>query len=141
MVDVSGDGANNQGTMVTLARDELLAKGVTINGLPIMLKRPSAATMDIDRLDVYYEDCVIGGPAAFVIPIKERAQFKDATAPSWCWKWRDFRPRRCRRQRQVQGGGELEAAPLSVRVAPSSAEAPRVSCLIGERLWQERWGP
>jgi uncharacterized protein DUF1194 len=38
VVDVSGDGANNQGTMVTLARDQLLAKGITINGLPIMLK-------------------------------------------------------------------------------------------------------
>jgi hypothetical protein len=119
VVDVSGDGANNQGTMVTLARDELLAKGVTINGLPIMLKRPSAATMDIDRLDVYYEDCVIGGPAAFVIPIKERAQFKDATAPSWCWKWRDFRPRRCRRQRQVRG-----AANSRPRLCPCGSRRP-----------------
>ena len=34
--------------------------------------------MDIDNLDVYYEDCVIGGPGAFVIPIKEREQFNEA---------------------------------------------------------------
>ena len=34
--------------------------------------------MDIDQLDIYYEDCVIGGPGAFVIPIRERDQFKEA---------------------------------------------------------------
>jgi hypothetical protein len=141
VVDVSGDGANNQGTMVTLARDELLAKGVTINGLPIMLKRPSAATMDIDPLDLYYEDCVIGGPAAFVIPVRERRQFKDATRTKLVLEVAGLSPAPLSQTTPSQGGGELEAAPLSVRVAPSSAEAPRVSCLIGERLWQERWGP
>ncbi|TMJ39435.1 MAG: DUF1194 domain-containing protein, partial [Alphaproteobacteria bacterium] len=78
VVDVSGDGANNSGTFVTLARDDVLAAGITINGLPIMLKRPNAFTMDIDNLDVYYEDCVIGGPGAFVVPIREREQFKEA---------------------------------------------------------------
>src|SRR5258707_7991614 len=61
IIDVSGDGVNNQGMPVTMVRDELVAQGFTINGLPIMLKRPSAATMDIDELDLYYEDCVIGG--------------------------------------------------------------------------------
>ena len=79
VIDVSGDGANNQGLPVTLVRDEVLERGITINGLPILLKRPSAATMDIDNLDVYYEDCVIGGPGAFMIPIKERDQFREAT--------------------------------------------------------------
>ena len=55
-----------------------VATGITINGLPIMLKRPQPFTMDIDNLDVYYEDCVIGGPGAFVIPIREREKFKEA---------------------------------------------------------------
>ena len=44
-----------------------------------MLKRPNSFTMDVENLDVYYEDCVIGGPGAFVIPIRERDQFKEAT--------------------------------------------------------------
>ena len=35
--------------------------------------------MDIDNLDVYYEDCVVGGPGAFVVPIREREQFVEAT--------------------------------------------------------------
>ena len=78
MIDVSGDGANNSGPLVEPMRDEVLASGITINGLPIMLKRPNTFTMDIDNLDVYYEDCVIGGPGAFVIPIHEREQFKEA---------------------------------------------------------------
>ena len=43
MIDISGDGVNNQGRSVTQARDEALAQGVTINGLPIMLKRPTGS--------------------------------------------------------------------------------------------------
>jgi hypothetical protein len=120
VIDVSGDGANNHGTPVTITRDEVLAGGVTINGLPIMLKRPSSASMDIENLDVYYEDCVIGGPAAFVIPIHNRAQFKEAT-----------------RAKLVL---EVAGYALRARVTRVSAEAPRISCLIGERLWQQRWG-
>lgn len=120
VIDVSGDGANNHGTPVTIARDEALASGVTINGLPIMLKRPSSAGMDIESLDIYYEDCVIGGPSAFVIPIRDRAQFKEAT----------------RTKLVLEVAGRAPPA----RIARASAAAPRVSCLIGERLWQQRWG-
>ena len=57
----------------------MLAAGITINGLPIMLKRPYVGTMDIEELDTYYEDCVIGGPGSFVIPIREREKFIEAT--------------------------------------------------------------
>ena len=79
VIDVSGDGANNAGPLVVPTRDEVLAAGITINGLPIMLKRPNPGTMDIEDLDVYYEDCVIGGPGAFVVPIREREKFIEAT--------------------------------------------------------------
>jgi uncharacterized protein DUF1194 len=41
VIDVSRDGPNNSGRIVTLARNEAVAKGITINGLPFMLKRPS----------------------------------------------------------------------------------------------------
>ena len=62
VIDISGDGPNNNGGPVTVARDAALEKGIVINGLPIMVKEPSYSTMDIDNLDFYYEDCVIGGP-------------------------------------------------------------------------------
>ena len=79
IIDVSGDGTNNFGPPVTLMRDEVLGAGITINGLPIMLSRPYGSGTDIANLDVYYEDCVIGGPGAFVIAIHDRDQFKEAT--------------------------------------------------------------
>jgi hypothetical protein len=76
-IDISGDGANNQGRMVTVARDEALAHDITINGLPIMLKRP-AGTWETADLDLYFRDCVIGGPGAFLIPVREPSQFAEA---------------------------------------------------------------
>jgi hypothetical protein len=120
VIDVSGDGANNNGPPVAIVRDEVLSKGIVINGLPIMLKDPIGSGMDIDALDIYYEDCVIGGPGAFVIPIKERGKFKEAT-----------------RTKLVQ---EIAALPAEPRVMPAAASAPRVSCTIGEQIWQQRWG-
>ncbi len=120
VVDVSGDGANNSGTLVTTARDDVLSVGITINGLPIMLKRPNSFTMDIDNLDIYYEDCVIGGPGAFVIPIHEREQFKEAT----------------RTKLVLEIAGRAPERP----VVPAQARAPRISCTIGEQMWRERWG-
>ena len=120
VIDVSGDGVNNNGPLVTVARDEVLAKGVTINGLPIMIKRPSTATMDIEELDIYFEDCVIGGPGSFVIPIKDRNQFKEAI----------------RTKLVLEIAGRVPPA----RVVPIAADKPRVSCTIGERQWQQRWG-
>jgi hypothetical protein len=63
VIDISGDGANNEGGPVSGARDAALEKGITINGLPITMK-PKSSMMDIDDLDLYYEDCVIGGPGS-----------------------------------------------------------------------------
>lgn len=77
VIDISGDGANNQGRVVTEARDDALDRGITINGLPIMLKRPTGY-WDMINLDIYYRDCVIGGPGAFMIPIRERQNFAEA---------------------------------------------------------------
>lgn len=120
VIDVSGDGANNNGPLVVPTRDDVLASGITINGLPIMLKRPNIASIDIENLDVYYEDCVIGGPGAFVIPIREREKFIEATRTKLLLEIAGRQPER--------------------RVIPVSAEAPRVSCTIGEKMWRDRWG-
>jgi len=120
VIDVSGDGANNAGPLVVPSRDEVLAAGITINGLPIMLNRPNVGYMDVAELDVYYEDCVIGGPGSFVIPIRERDKFIEAT----------------RHKLVLEIAGRVPEA----RVIPASAEKPRMSCTIGEKMWQERWG-
>jgi hypothetical protein len=68
VIDVSGDGANNAGPPVEQARDDVLKRGMVINGLPIMLNKP-LQFYDIPHLDRYYRHCVIGGPAAFIAPV------------------------------------------------------------------------
>ena len=70
VIDVSGDGSNNRGRSVNLARDEAVAAGIGINGLPILALEP-----DLDR---YYYDNVIGGPGAFVVAAKDFETFADA---------------------------------------------------------------
>jgi hypothetical protein len=120
VIDISGDGPNNNGSPVTIARDEALAKGIVINGLPIMAKELSYSTMDIENLDLYYEDCVIGGPGSFVVAIKEREKFKEAI-----------------RTKLVM---EVAGRQPEPRVVPVAGREPRVNCMVGEKIWQDRWG-
>ena len=120
VIDISGDGPNNNGSPVTGARDMALEKGITINGLPIMVKEPSYSTMDIDNLDFYYEDCVIGGPGSFVVSIKDRDKFKEAIRTKLLLEVAGRTPER--------------------RIVPAAEKEPRVPCLIGEKIWQDRWG-
>ena len=120
VIDISGDGPNNNGAPVLTARDAALEKGIVINGLPIMVKEPSYSTMDIDNLDYYYEDCVIGGPGSFVVTIKDRDKFKEAIRTKLLLEVAGRTPER--------------------KVVPVAEKEPRVNCLIGEKIWQDRWG-
>jgi Protein of unknown function (DUF1194) len=120
VIDISGDGPNNNGVPVAGAREAALEKGITINGLPIMVKEPSYSTLDIDNLDFYYEDCVIGGPGSFVVAIKDRDKFKEAIRTKLILEVAGRTPER--------------------RIVPAAEKEPRVPCLIGEKMWQDRWG-
>ncbi len=73
VVDLSGDGVNNQGRPVTEARDEAVARGIVINGLPVML--PGGGDVPLDD---YFEACVVGGPGAFVLPVRRPEEFARA---------------------------------------------------------------
>jgi hypothetical protein len=70
VIDVSGDGANNRGRPAWQARDEAVAQGVTINGLPILAMEWN--------LDDHYQEEVIGGPGAFMIPVASFEEFAPA---------------------------------------------------------------
>lgn len=120
VIDVSGDGSNNQGRPVERARDDALAEGIVINGLPIMLNRPVVGYRDVDNLDHYYADCVIGGPGAFVIPIRERVHFVEAI-----------------RTKILLEIALIPDDPLPIQKA--QAQAPRSDCMAGEKMWRERW--
>lgn len=124
IIDVSGDGPNNNGRIVTLARDEAVAKGITINGLPLVGIREWMSPADIQELDVYYEDCVIGGPDAFMVPIRDRKSFVDAT--------------RTKLVREIAQAPSLPSPALPLHRI--DAREPRISCTIGEQLWRNRWG-
>jgi Protein of unknown function (DUF1194) len=69
-IDISGDGANNIGRPASLARDEAVRDGITINGLPILSVEPD--------LDTYYFENVIGGPGAVMVPADSYESFADA---------------------------------------------------------------
>ena len=119
IVDVSGDGPNNNGRLVTEARDEALGKGIIINGLPLVGIRPYNGPMDIEDLDIYYADCVIGGPGSFMIPVVSKQKFVDAT----------------RTKLVLEISKNPPAPPPSVQRANSIE--PRISCAIGEALWHK----
>ncbi len=70
VIDVSSDGRNNRGDIVDLARDEVIARGITINGLAILNEWPT--------LDKYFENSVVGGPYHFVIKANDYDAYKEA---------------------------------------------------------------
>ena len=115
VIDISGDGANNQGRPVTNARNDALERGIIINGLPIMLKR--SGHWDIESLDLYYRDCVIGGPGAFMIPVRQREQFVEAV--------------KTKLVREI-------SEPRSERLIQPAQSEQRVNCFAGEAA-TDRW--
>lgn len=79
VIDISGDGPNNQGGLVTGFRDRAVAAGVTINGLPIVNDKPSPwGWPPLPDLDLYYKHCVIGGSGAFYVVAKDFTDFARA---------------------------------------------------------------
>jgi hypothetical protein len=116
-IDVSGDGPNNAGTPVKQVRDQVVADGIVINGLPLVLKTPGSF-FDHPHLDQYYTECVIGGTGAFMIPVRDRAEFRTAT----------------RRKLLL----EISGAPVTPRVVPVQNTVPGDgdACMAGERTWR-----
>ena len=125
VVDVSGDGPNNQGAPVTGVRDQLVRQGITINGLPLMTRGGFTPVYDVPDLDRYYSDCVIGGPGAFMVPVNDWTQFPEAVRRKLVMELAGLDTRRA----------AAEAAPAPV--VHVAAEAP-VDCLVGEKMWRDR---
>jgi hypothetical protein len=121
VVDVSGDGANNQGPAVAEIRDGVVAQGITINGLPLMTQSTMPSVFDIDDLDIYYTNCVIGGPGAFMIPVNDWSQFPEAV--------------RRKLVLELAAAPPAETGPLPiVRIAAD----PDYDCQKGEKMWRDR---
>lgn len=126
VIDVSGDGPNNQGGPVDQIRDRIAARGITINGLPLMTNGGFASAYDITNLDSYYADCVIGGPGAFMIPVNGWAQFPEAIRRKLVLELADA-------SHPIHATMEAEA-PQVIRAASALA----TDCQIGEKMWNNR---
>ena len=121
VIDVSGDGPNNNGLPVSVARDATVRQGIVINGLAFVIERPEDmssffAITDIDR---YYRNCVIGGPGSFMMRVTNKAEFETAIR---------------RKLLQEIAGVGLQPAWLLRRVQ-FRPQATRYDCLVGERRW------
>ncbi len=121
VIDVSGDGPNNRGQPVAATRDSLVRRGISINGLPIVLKTDDPfGVFNIPNLDDYYKDCVIGGLGAFMVTVNAPEGFERAI-----------------RRKLV-----LEISGLSPRLMLAAETVrpvrPRADCLIGEKK-RRRW--
>lgn len=107
VLDISGDSPNLHGGPVALARDNAVARGVIINGLPIII-RPTEREVTVEE---YYTACVIGGPGSFMLPARGMQEFAEAV-----------------RQKLIR---EVAGLPQAT-IVPVSA-APVVDCLMGEK--------
>ena len=122
-VDISGDGPNNWGEQVTRARDRAVEKGVTINGLPIVNDKPGpSGRPQIPNLDLYYRDCVIGGPGAFIVVANSFEEFAVAV-----------------RRKLIVEIANLAPPDPPARLVPAQLLPKRVAppCNVGERRWVE----
>jgi hypothetical protein len=157
VLDISGDGSNNDGGLVTDIRHEALKERIVINGLPIMNDRPNPfgfpSETDLDR---YYLHCVTGGPRSFVEVARSFEDFPRAVRKKLLQEVADIGPRhdydigaRGDRRDGVQlaqsGRGTLRRAirgndDYTKFVQPEY----ELGCDIGERrsreFWQRRFG-
>jgi hypothetical protein len=82
VIDVAGDGTSNAGALVTAARDQALAAGITINGLAIINDHPVSYTFAHVQppggLTQWYRDNVTGGPGSFALEVHDFHSFGEA---------------------------------------------------------------
>lgn len=152
VLDISGDGSNNDGMLVTDARTEALKQRIAINGLPIINDRPNPFGFPAEAdLDQYYLHCVTGGPHSFVEVARNFDDFPRAVRKKLLQEVADRGPR-----------SDTGAAGLPLPDGTRLAQARRTQasedddytrfvrpgyepgCDVGERrsreFWQRRFG-
>jgi hypothetical protein len=147
VIDVSGDGPNNDGGDITEARDEAVAKGITINGLPIINERPNRFGFPVlQDLDKYYEACVIGGPGAFVVVARDFDSFAAAVRRKMLLEIAGMMPPARHATRAVAPPRQMPPLRQLAQAAPlQNRQGYPGGCDVGERqsrdFWRQRYGP
>ena len=152
VLDISGDGSNNDGGLVTEMRYEALKEKIVINGLPIMNDRPNPFGFPNEAdLDRYYLHCVTGGPRSFVEVARNFEDFPRAVRKKLLQEVADLRTR---------PDFDIGLGPLPDGTQLAQAGRPRpqaeedytkfvrpeyeLGCDVGERrsreFWQRRFG-
>jgi Protein of unknown function (DUF1194) len=144
VLDISGDGSNNDGGVVTDMRHEALKDRISINGLPIMNDRPNPFGFPSEAdLDDYYLHCVTGGPHSFVEVARSFEDFPRAVRKKLLQEVADIAPR------EVKPG--IQFAQAGRRDPPGETDYTKFirpgyepGCDVGERrsreFWQKRFG-
>ena len=125
VIDISGDGPNNQGAPVEVSRDAVVNQGIVVNGLPLMTNGGLSSVYDVKDLDRYYTNCVIGGAGAFMIPVNDWSQFPEAI----------------RRKLVLELAGQPSLPKLEGAARPPivfAQASPGYDCMIGEKMWRDR---
>lgn len=124
VIDISGDGPNNSGGAVTEARDDIVNRGIVINGLPIILEQAGGLDWyDIPNLDVYYEDCVIGGSGSFIASVHTIDELAATIRGKMVLEIAGIMPK-------MQGNGRI----VPIQFMMEGQEEERTNCLIGEQM-------
>ena len=129
VIDISADGANNNGELVTRARDRAIARGITINGLPILNDRPNAMVFPpLKNLDLYFSNCVVGGVGAFIVVASNFEAFGAAIRRKMVLEIAGTPSRRWQQASLLHG---IAATAPAVQRQPGGRVSP--TCDIGER--------
>jgi hypothetical protein len=143
VLDISGDGSNNDGGLVTDMRFEALKERIAINGLPIMNGRPNPFGFPAEEdLDDYYLHCVTGGPRSFVEVARSFEDFPRAVRKKLLQEVADVSPRVLKPGVQLAQSGRREPAETDYTKFVRPGYEP--GCDVGERrsreFWQKRFG-
>lgn len=156
VLDISGDGSNNDGMMVIDMRHEVLKERIVINGLPVMNDRPNPFGFPNETdLDRYYLHCVIGGPRSFVEVARNFEDFPRAVRKKLLQEVANLAP-------DWGPRSDIDHASLQLRDGVQLAQTDRqrrrtdddytkfvrpeyeLGCDVGERrsreFWQRRFG-
>ncbi|MDH5750564.1 MAG: DUF1194 domain-containing protein, partial [Rhodospirillales bacterium] len=135
VIDVSGDGPNNYGRLVSTVRDETAAKNITINGLPIINTRDEGQSrFYLSDLDKYYRGCVIGGTGAFYVVARDFADFARAIRKKLIFEIAGLSPRSASIFTRAGSAPIIKASYQS-----AMGYVYEKGCDIGERMRQRYW--
>lgn len=133
IIDISGDGPNNSGGLVEPERDLAVAQRVTINGLPIINDRFNFFRPPMPNLDLYYRNCVIGGPGAFLIVAHGFKSFAQAIRRKLILEIAGDMPENEPSRPIVSGHAQAAGAPAKTRWVPPCDEGEkRFRGMIGD---------